>query len=552
MVEKIEHYLGNPNLKAKGVNVDFTTEQVGEYLKCQQDPIYFIKKYVKIIHLDRGLIDFELYDFQEHIVNTIHENRFVICKLPRQSGKSTTTIAYLLHYVLFNAEVSVAILANKQATARELLHRLKLAYEHLPKWLQQGVEQWNKGTIELENGSRILASATSSSAVRGSSFNLIFLDEFAFVPHEVADEFFSSVYPTITSGETTKVLMVSTPHGMNLFYKFWTDAENGRSSYVPIEVHWSQVPGRDEKWKAETIANTSEQQFRTEFECDFVGSVNTLIEAKKLKELAYNDPIFRNDEGFDVLKEPEEDHTYVMCVDVSRGQGLDYHAFTVVDITQMPYMIVAKFRNNQMSPLVYPNAIYAAAMQYNKAHILVELNDIGGQVADVLHHDMEYDHLLVTTVRGRKGQTLDGGFGSGQSQYGIRTTEAVKRIGCSILKSMIEEDKLIVKDFDIIKEFVSFISKKKSYQAETGHHDDLVMTLVLFGWLTTQTYFKELTNLDIRRDLYKEKMKEIEDNMTPFGFIEDGINSIEKTFVDEEGTHWTVIDENNKNNDWLM
>ena len=548
MMEKAEHYLGNPNLKAKGVNVDFTTEQVGEYLKCQQDPIYFIKKYVKIIHLDRGLINFELYDFQENIVNTIHENRFVICKLPRQSGKSTTTIAYLLHYVLFNPEVSVAILANKQATARELLHRLQLAYEHLPKWLQQGVEQWNKGSIELENGSRILASATSSSAIRGSSFNLIFLDEFAFVPHEVADEFFSSVYPTITSGKTTKVLMVSTPHGMNLFYKFWTDAVNGRSSYVPIEIHWSQVPGRDEKWKQETIANTSEQQFRTEFECDFVGSVNTLIESKKLKELTYKEYVFRNDEGFDVLVEPEEDHTYVMCVDVSRGQGLDYHAFTVVDITAMPYQIVAKFRNNVMSPLVYPNAIYAAAMQYNKAHILVELNDIGGQVADVLHHELEYDHLLVTTVRGRKGQTLDGGFGSGQSQYGIRTTEAVKRVGCSLLKSMIEEDKLIVEDFDIIKEFVSFISKKKSYQAETGHHDDLVMTLVLFGWLTTQTYFKELTNLDIRKDLYEDKMKQIEDDMTPFGFIEDGLSSQETTYIDSSGQRWDVDTESG----WIM
>jgi len=547
---KIEHYLGNPNLKAKGVNLDFTTEQVGEYLKCQQDPIYFIKTYVKIIHLDRGLIDFNLYDFQEHIVDTIHNNRFVICKLPRQSGKSTTTIAYLLHYVLFNPEMSVAILANKQATARELLHRLQLAYEHLPKWLQQGVEQWNKGSIELENGSRIIASATSSSAIRGSSFNLIFLDEFAFVPHEVADEFFSSVYPTITSGITTKVLMVSTPHGMNLFYKFWTDAENGRSSYVPIEVHWSQVPGRDEKWKQETIANTSETQFRTEFECDFVGSVNTLIDPKRLKELTFIPPTFSNDEGFDVLKEPEEDHTYVMCCDVSRGQGLDYHAFTIVDITQMPYRLVAKFRNNQMSPLVYPNAIYSAARQYNNCHILVELNDIGGQVADVLHTEMEYDGLLVTTVRGRKGQTLDGGFGSGQSQYGIRTTEAVKRIGCSLLKSMVEENKLIIEDFDTIKEFVSFISKKKSYQAETGHHDDLVMTLVLFGWLTTQTYFKELTNLDIRKDLYEEKMKQIEDDMTPFGFINDGVND-EEPYVDMgDGDLWTTdVDENRR---WLL
>jgi hypothetical protein len=543
-----EHYLGNPNLKAKGVNLDFTTEQVGEYLKCQQEPLYFIRKYVQIVHLDRGLVPFDLYDFQEDIVTKIHDNRFVICKLPRQSGKSTTTIAYLLHYVLFNSEMSVAILANKQATARELLHRLKLAYEHLPKWLQQGVEQWNKGTIELENGSRILASATSSSAIRGSSFNLIFLDEFAFVPHEVADEFFSSVYPTITSGETTKVIMVSTPHGMNLFYKFWNNAINGRSSYVPIEVHWNQVPGRDEKWKQETIANTSEQQFRTEFECDFVGSVNTLIESKKLKELTYNEPIFSNDEGFDVLVKPEEDHTYVMCVDVSRGQGLDYHAFTIVDITEMPYRLVAKFRNNMMSPLVYPNAIYAAARQYNNCHILVELNDIGGQVADVLHTELEYDGLLVTTVRGRKGQTLDGGFGQGQSQYGIRTTEAVKRIGCSLLKSMIEENKLIVEDFDTIKEFVSFISKKKSYQAETGHHDDLVMTLVLFGWLTTQSYFKELTNLDIRKDLYQDKMKQIEDNMTPFGFIDDGINNEPSSYVDDNGTVWTTVDDKD---DWL-
>ena len=543
-----EHYLGNPNLKAKGVNLDFTTEQVGEYLKCQQEPLYFIRKYVQIVHLDRGLVPFDLYDFQEDIVTKIHDNRFVICKLPRQSGKSTTTIAYLLHYVLFNSEMSVAILANKQATARELLHRLKLAYEHLPKWLQQGVEQWNKGTIELENGSRILASATSSSAIRGSSFNLIFLDEFAFVPHEVADEFFSSVYPTITSGETTKVIMVSTPHGMNLFYKFWNNAINGRSSYVPIEVHWNQVPGRDEKWKQETIANTSEQQFRTEFECDFVGSVNTLIESKKLKELTYNEPIFSNDEGFDVLVKPEEDHTYVMCVDVSRGQGLDYHAFTIVDITEMPYRLVAKFRNNMMSPLVYPNAIYAAARQYNNCHILVELNDIGGQVADVLHTELEYDGLLVTTVRGRKGQTLDGGFGQGQSQYGIRTTEAVKRIGCSLLKSMIEENKLIVEDFETIKEFVSFISKKKSYQAETGHHDDLVMTLVLFGWLTTQSYFKELTNLDIRKDLYQDKMKQIEDNMTPFGFIDDGINNEPSSYVDDNGTVWTTVDDKD---DWL-
>ena len=550
MTEKIQHYLGNPNLKAAGVPVEFTKEQIAEYLKCQQDPLYFIKTYVQIVHLDRGLIPFELYDFQEEIVQKIHDNRFIICKLPRQSGKSTTTIAYLLHYILFNEEVNVAILANKLATARELLHRLKIAYEHLPMWLQQGVETWNKGSIELENGSRILASATSSSAVRGGSFNLIFLDEFAYVPHEVADEFFSSVYPTISSGKNTKVLMVSTPHGMNMFYKFWTDAVNGKNSYIPIEVDWSQVPGRDEKWKAETIANTSEDQFRVEFECDFVGSVNTLIESKKLKTLAFNEPIYKNGEGFEVHEKPIEDHTYVMCVDVSRGQGIDYHAFTIVDITKIPYKVVAKFRNNTMSPLVYPNAIYPAAKQYNDAHILVEINDIGGQVADILHAEMEYEHLLVTTVRGRKGQCLDGGFGTGQSQYGIRTTEAVKRVGCSLLKSMIEEDKLIIEDLDIIRELVSFISKKNSYQAERGHHDDLVMTLVLFGWLSTQSYFKELTNLDIRKDLYSDKMKQIEDDMTPFGFIDNGVDSKEnQSYVDESGQSWNVVE--NDDSSWF-
>ena len=493
---------------------------------------------MKIISLDKGLVPFELYDFQEEMVRTIHTNRFVIAKLPRQSGKSTVVTAYILHYILFNQSVNVAILANKLSTARELLSRLKLAYEYLPKWLQQGVLEWNKGSIQLENGSKVLASATSSSAVRGGSFNMIFLDEFAYVPQNVAEEFFSSVYPTISSGQETKVFIVSTPHGMNLYYKLWTDAANGRNSYIPIDVHWTDVPGRDEKWKDETIANTSEEQFRTEFECDFVGSVHTLISPSKLKTLAYVDPVFKNGEGFKVYAKPEEKHGYVMTVDVSRGTGNDYSAFSIIDITTTPYKLVATFRNNTMSPLVFPNAIHVAAKQYNNAHVLVEINDMGGQVADVLHAELEYENILSATMRGRKGQVLDGGFGSGQSQFGVRTTEVVKRTGCSILKSLVESEKMIIQDFDMIKELFSFVAKKNSFEAEIGYNDDLVMTLVLFGWLSTQPYFKDLSSLDIRKDIYQDTISKLEEEMTPFGFMDDGIEEPVPEKPLEDGSAW--------------
>jgi len=352
-------YLGNHNLKGSGVEQEFTEEQVKEYVKCSKDPLYFIKHYVRIVTLDEGLVQFKPWDFQEDMIKKVHDNRFIICKFPRQTGKSTTIIAYLLHYVLFNPNVTVAILANKQTTAMELLHRLKLAYEYLPKWLQQGIEEWNKGSIILENGSKIVASATSSSAVRGGSFNMIFLDEFAYVPSGVAEEFFSSVYPTISSGTKTKVLIVSTPKGMNMFYKLWVDACDGRNGYVPIEVDWDRVPGRDEKWKKQTIANTSEEQFRVEFECDFIGSTNTLISSSKIRCIAFREPITQTEEGAKVYEKAQDDRIYTMCVDVSRGQGLDYHAFTIIDVTEVPYKVVATFKNNEISPMVLPNLLYS-------------------------------------------------------------------------------------------------------------------------------------------------------------------------------------------------
>jgi len=534
-------YLGNPNLKRANVSQEWTKKEVQEYAKCMNDPQYFIENYIMIVSLDEGLVPFKMYDFQKEMVGTFHNNRFTICKLPRQSGKSTTIIAYLLHYVLFNESVNVAILANKAATARDLLGRLQLAYEHLPKWLQQGVMSWNKGSLELENGSKILASSTSASAVRGGSYNIIFLDEFAYVPSNVAEQFFSSVYPTISSGKTTKVMIVSTPHGMNMFYKLWNDAENQRNSYIPIEVHWSEIPGRDENWKAETIKNTSEQQFNTEFECEFLGSIDTLIAARKLRVLSYIPPIQSN-AGLDVFEKPLKDHTYVLTADVSRGTSNDYSAFLVFDVSQMPYKVVAKYRDNEIKPLLFPAKIYDVAKAYNQSFVLIEVNDIGEQVASTMQFDLEYDNLIMASMRGRAGQVLGGGFSGGRAQLGVRTTKAVKRIGCSNLKQMIEDDKLIIQDLQIINELSTFIVKGQSFEADSGCTDDLVACLFIFAWATDQTYFKELTDMDIRQTMMAEQQDMLEQDMAPFGFIDNGVDDpLETTTVDEYGTRWSPV-----------
>ena len=525
-------YLGNANLKATNTPIEFTPDQVQEYMKCVEDPIYFIEKYIRIVTLDRGLQPFIPWNFQKDMLRTVHSNRFVICKYPRQSGKSTTVLAYALWYILFNPTVNVALLANKLQTARELLGRLKTAYEYLPKWLQQGITSWNKGSIELENGSKILASATSSSAVRGGSFNLIILDEFAYVPHELAEDFFSSVYPTIASGKTSKVLIVSTPKGLNLFYRLWIGAKEKFNEYIPIEIHWSDVPGRDNKWKTQTIANTSEEQFRTEFECEFIGSLHTLIDPKVLKTIPWRRIGKKTLEGLDLYTAPVPDHIYTLVLDTSRGGGADYHAATVIDVTEVPYRLVAKFHNNTLSHLILPTIVDRIAREYNNASVLVELNDIGEQVATILHEDMECENLLATTVRGRGGQILSN-FGTGKRQYGVKTTQPVKKVGCSVLKSLIEEGKLLVEDFDVLNELSTFVSKGDSFEAEPGYHDDLVMTLVLFAWMTSQPFFKDFTNIDIRKLIYDEKIKRLEDDITPFGMIDDGI-----TPIDESNTMW--------------
>ena len=515
----VKTYLGNPNLKASGVIHQYTKEEVQEYMKCAQDVEYFARNYIKIVNVDFGLMPFNMWDFQAKMLKTFQENRFSICKLPRQVGKSTTSIAYILHLILFTDQQNVAILANKGALARDLLGKLQLAYEYLPKWLQQGVVTWNKGNIELENGSKVLAAATSSSAIRGGSFNLIFLDEFAFVQRNLADAFFASTYPTISSGKTTKIIIVSTPNGMNHFFKMWVDATEGRSEYVPIEIMWNDVPGRDDNWKKQTIANTSEEQFRQEFECEFIGSTSTLIHPMKLRELTWITPS-KDKFGLDYYEAPDPRRLYICVFDVSEGVGQDYSALSVFDVSEMPYRQVAKYRSREISPLMFPDVIYRFARWYNNAYVLGETNNIGQQVVNSLFMDLEYENIIATFTK-NKNIKIGGGFNT-RSAFGVRTTKSVKKIGCSNLKTIVESNKLLINDFETIEELATFVEEKDTYKAEEGCHDDLAMTLVLFGWLITQPYFKDLTNSDIRRNLSQETMKDVHEDLLPAGFFDDG------------------------------
>ena len=529
-------YLGNIRLKPVGVEIQYTEEQALEIAKCIEDPVYFIQTYVKIVNVDKGLIPFDMWPFQEDMVKAFHNNRFSICKMPRQIGKTTTTVGYMLWCVLFQDEYNVAILANKGQLSQEILSRLQKAYEYLPIWLQQGIIVWNKRSVELENGSKIFAYATSSSGVRGGSYNLIFLDEFAFVQHNMAQDFFQSTYPVISSGQTSKVIIVSTPNGLNLFYKMWTDAIENRSTYVPVEVHWSMVPGRDQKWKEETIRNTSEEQFRVEFETEFIGSSATLVSGVKLRSLAFHNPI-HTEEGFDIYEQPQKNRLYICTVDCSEGVGGDYSTINVIDVSEVPYKQVAKYRNNKLPLLFFPTIIFSIAKKYNEAYVLIETNNIGQQVVDIMHYDLEYENVYKIDHHHIKGQTISGGF-KRSSNFGIRTTKTVKKIGCANLKTLIESDKLILNDFDTIAELNSFTRQKDSYAAEEGNNDDLVMGLVIFAWLTAQSYFKESNNIDIRKVLLEENDMLGEEELSPVGIIDDGR---EEPIRDSSGDFWSEI-----------
>ena len=527
--DKIKSYLGNTNIKGKGAAIDFTPEMVQEFLKCADDPIYFAEKYIKIVHVDHGLIPIKMYDYQKDIANAITFNRRVTVNTSRQAGKTTTAVAIILHYIIFNDHKTVALLANKGDAAREILDRIKIAYEALPKWMQQGVVEWNKGSVELENGCKVIAGSTSSSAIRGKSISFLYIDETAFV--EGWDEFFASVYPTISSGKSTKILFTSTPKGLNHFYKTCEGAREGKNGYIFIEVPWYKVPGRDEKWKEETLAamDYDYQKFAQEFECAFLGSSGTLIEGSKLKALVFRDPEAESNK-IKMFEKPIEGHTYVMAADVSRGKGLDYSTFSVIDITKMPYRQVCTYRDNMVTPVDYAEIIFRISKNYNDAAVLVEINDIGGQVSDTLHFDFEHENILYTESAGRSGKRISGGFGKNVDR-GIRTTKTVKSIGCNILKLLVEQDQLIINDFDTINELSTFSRRGVSYEAESGAHDDMVMTLVLFAWLSDQSYFKDLTDINTMMKLRAKSEEQMMDDLIPFGFNADDMYADENAAI---------------------
>jgi hypothetical protein len=543
----MKHYLGNPKLKRINMPMQLTEDQVREFVKCAKDPDYFIQNYVKIVTLDKGFVQINLYPFQKEVVQNIHDNRRVILKAGRQVGKTTIIVGYILWYILFNTDKTVAILANKASTSREILARIKLAYEALPMWIQQGVKTWNKGDIELENGCRVLANSTASSAIRGYSISLVYLDEFAFVPSNIAEEFFTSVYPTISSGTQSKILISSTPNGMNHFYRMWTEAVEGQNGFKHVEANWRQVPGRDQVWADEQLRVLGEQKFMQEMECEFLGSSGTLISAMALRQLAFTKPIANTGiENLSVYEEAKPEHIYFMVVDTSRGKGLDYHAFTVIDCTALPYKVVATFKDNDLSPLVYPAVLKQVGTYYNQAYQLIETNDNGQQISDILFEDYEYENILSTVEHGKSklNKKLLVNFGFGQrSGRGIRTTKSVKRLGCTLLKNLIERQQLVIQDYNIISELSTFISNGSSFEAEEGSNDDLVMCLVLFAWLTDQKFFTDMTDVNVRRKINEEHLRMIEEesigDVILAGHVD--IDNPNNTYV-EDGAVWSIVE----------
>lgn len=530
-------YHGNPNLKPVGYQHDFTKKQLEEFVKCAKDPIYFIENYCQIVTLDAGLQPFKLYECQKRKVDFIMNNRKTILMEGRQQGKTVTAAACILHYTIFQDNKMVAIMANKTAAAREVLNRYQIMYENLPIWMQQGVKTWNKGDVDLENGSRVFTSATTTSGIRGKSVNWLYIDEAAIIPNNIADEFFASVYPTISAGETTKILLTSTPLGYNHFWKFWNEAEKGTNGFENMFIHYTEIPGRDDAWAEEQFKLLGEIKYNQEVLCEFLGSTNTLISGKALSMMSSKEIVYKKD-GLDIYEEPQQDKYYVITSDTSRGIGGDFSAFIVVDITEMPFRVVGKFRDNKVSPLLYPDFIARVAKDYNNAYVLIENNDIGQQVVDILHQELEYENIF-STVQEKNKQYVSPGFGK-QTTLGVRTSKAVKRQGCLALKSLVEETKFLIWDADCINELSTFVEKAGSFSADEGYHDDLAMCMVLFAWLSTNTFFKDLTNVNIREGLYNAEMRSIQTDLTPFGFVDDGLEP-EAEVID--GDYWMWADE---------
>lgn len=520
-------YLGNPYVKRDGVVANWTQEEIIEYQKCMRDPVHFAKTYCKVINLDRGLVNFDLYPYQENMFNHFTENRFSIVLACRQSGKSISSVAYLLWYALFHSEKTIAILANKGATAREMLSRVTLMLENLPFFLQPGTKALNKGSIEFSNNSKIVAAATSGSSIRGLSISLLFLDEFAFIENDAT--FYTSTYPVISSGKDTKIIITSTANGIgNVFQKIWEGAVQKTNNFAPFRVDWWDVPGRDEKWKEQTIQNTSQLQFDQEFGNTFLGTGDTLIDGETLLSLRAKPPIQVKGDCY-IYEETKPGHEYVMCVDVAKGRGQDYSTFNVIDVSSRPFKQVCVYRNNKISPILFPNIIHKYATAYNNAYVVVEANDQGGVVCNGLYHDLEYENMHVESAVKASG-------------LGIEMNRKVKRIGCSGFKDILENGKLEVVDEQTILEISTFEAKGQSFEASNGNHDDLVMNFVMFGYFAGSSQFNELTDINLKDMLFNQRLQEIENDVLPFGFVDDGLNEYTPP-EDPHRTGWALSQE---------
>ena len=525
MVAKInDGYLGNNLVKRAGVETKYTDEELQEYIKCSNDPVHFIESYCSIISLDEGLVKFKLRGYQENLIRHYNDNRFNVVLASRQSGKSITSCAYLLWYLLFNPEVTVAVLANKGVIAREMISRIVTMLESVPFFLQPGVKILNKGNIEFGNDSKVVAAATSSSSIRGLSINLLYLDEFAFV--ENAEEFYTSTYPVVTSGKQSKVIITSTANGVgNMFYKIYESAIQKQSEYKHFLINWFDVPGRDEEWKKQTIANTSETQFEQEYGNSFLGTGTTLINSNTLLGMRSIDPDWNRD-NINIYDRPVEGHEYVCTVDVSQGRGIDYSAFSIFDVSVQPFKQVATYRDNMISPMLLPDVINKYAHPYNDALVIIENNAEGSLVAKMLHYDVEYESVFVQGM-------------SKAEDIGVTMNRKIKRIGCSTLKELLEENRLTLIDRTTITELMTFVHKGTSYEADKGYHDDMVMNCVLFSWFITTPYFEHLTDKAVKTLLYSEQQKLIEDDLLPAGVF-GALEGREDTFVDVEGDRWYV------------
>lgn len=512
-------FRGNDKLRPAGIPVEMTAEQMREYIKCMEDPVYFCDRYIKIIDVDTGLIDFHPYDYQKKMIQTFDKKRFSVVMAPRQCGKTTAVAGFIIWSLLFKPAYAMGVMANIMSKAQGILERVELAYENLPKWMQQGVKVWNKRSILLENDSSVFASATTAAGLRSNSLSCILLDEFAHVARNIQLAFFTSTYPVITSGTETKVIMISTPNGMEMFAKTWADAKEKKNGYTPIQVHWWDTPGRDKAWKEEVIRNTSKDQFRVEYECQIVGSTNTLIDPNVLMTLRAREPIRKTDD-IAIFEEPIKGHVYMLVADSARGIGGDYSAFVVVDITKMPYRLVATYRDNTIKPIQYPNYINHAAQIYNEAYVLPETND-GTQIVDLLIDELNCPNVLTTASSGRAGVILEG---ESKPMPGIRTTKGVKRMGCFNLKTLVENQKIVIESQDVISELCSFTSQHNSFEAELGTHDDLVMCLVLFSWASAQAAFKEISGTERAslENISEENLTHMEKEKLVIGLVNAG------------------------------